>query len=147
MSKTLLRTATLVLALVSAVSVAGCKSSSAAGSGGGGTSTAAAVAAGGSTATFSGDFSGTMSLNLCTAGNIGSLKVKVNGDSTVYLGSVSATSMGFVGPAGGPFTLTETSKKPTASSDGTTFDVTGVVLSDETLTHKSITVSGTLHCP
>jgi hypothetical protein len=55
--------------------------------------------------------------------------------------------MGFIGPAGGPFALPVGGKDPIVSADGTTFDVDGVVLRDTTLTKKTITRKGTLHCP
>ena len=138
-----------VAILFGTLALAGCKSDAstdtATATTGGSTPTSAAQA-GGASVTFSGDFSGTMTLGLC-AGSGGSLQVHVNGDSTKYLGSVSGTSMGFVGPDGGPFGIPTGGKKPTAAADGNSFDVTGVVLSDPTLTQKKITVSGTLHCP
>jgi hypothetical protein len=135
------RTAIVLIALLSAVSLAACKSSSSSNDGGSAGSTTKAA-----TATFSGDFSGTMTLGLCTGG-IGSLQVTVTGDSNTYLGSVSGKSMGFVGPAGGPFAVPTGGQEAKAAADGNSFDVTGVVLKDDTLTHKSITVKGTLTCP
>ncbi len=133
------RTSIVLLALVSTISLSACKSSAQASSNAG-----AAPAA--STATFSGDFSGTMTLGLCTGG-IGSLQVTVKGDSTTYLGSVSGKSMGFVGPGGGPFAVPVGGQEAKAAADGNSFDVTGMVLKDDTLTHKSVTVKGTLTCP
>lgn len=131
------RTALVLLALLSTISLAACKSSAPSNNNGGATAP---------TASFSGDLSGTMTLGLCTGG-IGSLQVTVSGDSNTYVGSVSGKSMGFVGPGGGPFAVPTGGQDPTAASDGNSFDVNGVVLKDNTLTHKSITVKGTLTCP
>jgi hypothetical protein len=143
------RSLVLVMVLGSVVALAACKSdttSAANGAAPTGAATTAAVQGGGASATFSGDLSGTMTLGLCT-GSIGSLQVHVTGDDTKYLGSVSGRSMGFIGPDGGPFGIPTGGQLPTAAADGNSFDVTGVVLSDTTLTQKKITVSGTLHCP
>jgi hypothetical protein len=113
-------------------------------------STAPSVSSSGNGATFDGDFKGTLSMNLCTSaasGNIGSVKATVDGDSASnYLGSVSATELGFVGPGGGDY-VSPPGTKIQVSNGGNTFNVEGVKLEDETLTHKAITVHGSLTCP
>ncbi len=86
-----------------------------------------------------------MSARLCTGG-IASLKVLVNGDSEVYNGSVSATSIGFVGPEAADYTLAAGNAKPVVSSDGNSFTVTGEKLID-LVSKKSVTLTGTVTCP
>ncbi len=136
----------LVTITLVVLSAAGCASDDTAPTTSPGTDPAPVTTATATTGSFSGDLSGTMSLGLCTA-SIGSLRVSVKGDSAVYLGSVSGQSMGFIGPGGGTFALATTGKKPVVSPDGTIFDVDGVVLTDKTITKKTITLKGTLHCP
>jgi hypothetical protein len=96
-------------------------------------------------ATFDGAFKGALTMNLCTSATLGSVKATIDGDSASnYLGSVSATELNFSGPKGGIY-----STKPGTAikvSSGT-FDVDGLVLTDDVITHQSVTVHGTLTCP
>jgi hypothetical protein len=94
--------------------------------------------------TLTGDFTGKMTTNLCS-GSIMSVTVVVDGDSTKYLGSISAKSAGFIGPSGGTFVAISTF--PTVSADGRTFTLDHVALYDPTLTKKTVTATGTLVCP
>lgn len=108
------------------------------------TATATADAAAGG-ATFDGNFKGGLTLNLCTAGHIGSVMATVDGDdATDYLGSVSTTELNFKGPQGGIFS---TKPETTISFKAGTFDTDGLVLTDELITQKSVTVHGDLTCP
>jgi hypothetical protein len=136
--------------------LAGCGSSSSGGSSAAtqppaASATTPPAATGGDTsssagATFDGDFKGVLTLNLCTNGNAqGSVKATVDGDSaTNYLGSVSATELSFLGPKGGIYS-TKPGTKITIS--GGTWNVDGLVLTDDVITHNSVTVHGTLTCP
>jgi hypothetical protein len=133
--------------VVSPLVLAGCGSSSSGGSPAVSTppTTAATTDASAGGATFDGDFKGELTMNLCTAGHIGSVKATVDGDdSTDYLGSVSATELNFKGPQGGIYS---TKSGTTITIKGGTFDTDGLVLTDELITQKSVTVHGNLTCP
>jgi hypothetical protein len=151
------RTAIVGIAIAAPLALAGCGSSSSGGQAAtppaaGSTQSATAptqtsAPSSSSGATFDGDFTGTLSMNLCTSSGIGSVKASVDGDSaTNYLGSVSGTELSFMGPSGGIYS-TKPGDHPTVSSDGNSFNVDGLVLTDDVITHKSVTVHGTLTCP
>jgi hypothetical protein len=108
-------------------------------------STAASTATSGSGIKLSGAFTGTITASLCTAG-IASIAVTLNGDSTTYHGSISATSFGFVGPDAADYSLASGQPKPTAAADGSSFTVTGVTLVD-LVSGKRLTATGTATCP
>jgi hypothetical protein len=108
-------------------------------------STQSPDAASTSTMTFTGSFSGSVSVNLCS-GSVASIKVTVKGDSTAYNGSISATEMGFVGPAAADYSLKEGDAKPTVSADGNTFSVHDATLID-LISKKSVVVNGSVTCP
>jgi hypothetical protein len=141
---------TLVIAgvlVASPLVLAGCGSSSSGGSPAASTpaTTAATTDTSAGGATFDGDFKGELTLNLCTSGNIGSVKATVDGDdATDYLGSVSATELNFKGPQGGIY---GTKSGTTITFKGGTFDTDGLVLTDTLITQKSVTVHGDLTCP
>jgi hypothetical protein len=127
--------------------LAGCGSSSSGGSPATSTPPTTAATTDTSTggATFDGDFKGALTLNLCAPGNIGSVQATVDGDdATDYLGSVSATELNFKGPQGGIYS---TKSGTTITIKAGTFDTDGLVLTDELITQKSVTVHGDLTCP
>jgi hypothetical protein len=143
------------LALLSALSfatlaLAGCSTggNSTAGAGGG-----AGGSSGGSsaTATMSGDLTGTVTMNLCTDGGADSIKVTVKGDSTSYLGQVSQTGFGFVGPDGDAYArdTTQSSVVPIAiAGEPGGYTVDGVQAFYKVGgASKSVTLSGKLVCP
>lgn len=96
--------------------------------------------------TMSGDLSGTMAIRLCTDSGVASLEVSVKGDDMTYNGSISATQIGFVGPAAAAFALQDGSAKPTVSSDGNSFTVKDATLVD-LINKKTVTVTGVVNCP
>ncbi|MCW2785174.1 MAG: hypothetical protein JWP74_1691 [Marmoricola sp.] len=153
-----MRTARVAVTALALVTLAGCGSSG----GSSGSSTPPASGPTGSTSgstgstpstpsgstatmTFTGSFSGSVSVNLCS-GPVASIKVTVKGDSTTYNGSISATEMGFVGPAAADYTLKEGDAKPTVSADGNTFTVHNATLID-LISKKSVVVNGSVTCP
>lgn len=149
-------TALTVLSLV-ALALAGCSSGGNSTAGAGGGSTGSGGGSSGSsgsaaTATFSGDISGTVSMNLCTDSGADSITVLVKGDSQKYLGSVSATGLGFLGPDGHAFArdLGKSTVMPKAiSGEPGGYSVDGVQAFYELPgdTPQSITFSGKLVCP
>ena len=107
-------------------------------SGSGGTSTAAAK--------VSGDYTGTVAANNCASAGIMSITVTISGSK--YVGSISSTQAGFVGPDAADF-VTDTAKDPslpTVSSDGNTFTLSSVHVYDR-IGGKSMVLDGKLSCP
>lgn len=135
---------------LAALALAGCSSggNSTAGAGGGSQSGSGGTSAGNAaTATFAGDITGTIEMNLCTDSGADSIFVLIKGDSTKYLGNVSADGVGFVGPKAVDWArdLDKDPTKPVAITGGTGgYSVDGVhVYSDS----QEITLSGKLVCP
>jgi hypothetical protein len=138
--------------LATSLLAAGCSDSS---SGGGATTVKTPVASDLPTAKasdiaqtraiFDGAFKGVLALNLCTSSNVGSVQAKVDGDTASnYLGSISTTGLNFKGPQGGIYSTKPGTRILVMNGR---FDVNGVVLTDELVSGKSVTVHGTLTCP
>ena len=140
------------IAVLSALSLAtlalaGCSSggNSTAGAGGGGSQGNSGGTS--ATATFTGDITGTIQMNLCTDSGADSIFVLITGDSTKYLGNVSADGVGFVGPDAADWArdLDKDPTQPVAITGGTGgYSVDGVHVYSGT---KEITLSGKLVCP
>ncbi|MFL6059692.1 MAG: hypothetical protein ACJ72E_00570 [Marmoricola sp.] len=107
--------------------------------------TAPSSAAPAGTITLSGDLDGTATASLCTSG-VASVQVKIDGDDSTYVGSISARSFGFVGPDAADYSLKKGAVLPTASADGTSFSVGGATLVD-LVSGKTVTATGTVTCP
>ncbi len=139
------------LTLVTAA-LAGCSSGSSSSGGGSKPGSAATPAAPAATATFTGDLTGTMTVNLCTDAGDASIFVKVDGDSTQYLGTVTATQLSFIGPEAQAWAPDHT-KDPTVPTKITSgsggFSVDGVHAYYELpgQASKEIVVSGKILCP
>ncbi|MEO9138034.1 MAG: hypothetical protein ABI345_03115 [Jatrophihabitans sp.] len=104
-----------------------------------------ASAASGSGISITGAFAAKATITLCVS-DIGSIAVHVDGDSETYRGSISARSLGFVGPNAADYSLKSGQAKPTVSASGTSFTVKDAELTD-LVSGKTITATGTVSCP
>lgn len=129
-------------------SSSGSGSGSSSGSGGGSSPSSGGAAA---TATFTGDLTGTIAMNLCTDSGVDSIFVFVKGDTTKYLGSVSADDLGFVGPDAKDWSIDKgAGVAPVALSGGSggyTVDGVKVHYNLPGSPVQEITVTGKLVCP
>jgi hypothetical protein len=148
------------IAVLSALSLAtlalaGCSAggNSTAGAGGGSSSGSGGTSAGNAaTATFSGDLTGTIQMNVCTGTGADSIFLLVKGDSTKYSGVVSADGVGFLGPKAYAWArdLDKNPTKPqpiTSGSGGWTLDGVHVYYELPGQTTQEITLSGKVLCP
>jgi hypothetical protein len=143
----------LVLPVALVLALAGCASgqggSSSGSSGAGGSSSGGSGSGSTAGAAFTGDLKGSVEMNLCTDSGADSITVHIDGDSGSYVGSVSATQIGFVGPDAEAWVVDKSHALPaavTAGSGGYRLD--GVVIHSTTSSPaKSITVTGELDCP
>ena len=96
-------------------------------------------------ATFRGAASGYVVLGACSSA-ADSIIVRFDGHPAKYAGSITPTSMGFVGPGAAPWVL-DASTKPAASADATRYVLDGVRLHDTAHPSRTITLTGTVVCP
>ena len=139
---------------LAALALAGCSSggNSTAGAGGGSQSGSGTSAGNAATATFTGDLTGTIQMNICTDSGADSIFLLVKGDSTKYSGVVSTNGVGFVGPKAWAWArdLDKDPTKPQPISGGTggyTVDGVHVYYELPGATTQEITLSGKLVCP
>lgn len=107
-------------------------------------STAASTPAATNTIRITGAVNGTAEVSLCTGG-IGSIALHVDGTGETVHGSISARNFGFVAPDAADFTSGD-GPKPTVSSDGQTFTVSGLVLADK-VSGRTVSATGSVTCP
>jgi hypothetical protein len=144
------------IAVLSALSLAtlalaGCSTGGNSTAGAGGGSSGGSSGGSTATATMTGDLTGTVAMNVCTDGGADSIKVTVKGDSTSYLGQVSQTGFGFVGPDGAAYgrDTTQSTVVPVAiPGEPGGYSVDGVqAFSKSGGATKKVTLSGKLVCP
>jgi hypothetical protein len=144
--------AALSILFLTALALAGCSTggTSTTGAGGGSTSGSGGNSAGtAASASFSGDLSGTIAMNLCNDSGDDSVFFIIGG--TKYPGLVSADQLSFVGPDAKDWILDKSAGAvPVAITSGSGgYTVDGVHVHYELAgdTTQTITVSGKLLCP
>ena len=139
---------------LAALALAGCSSggNSTAGAGGGSQSGSGTSAGNAATATFTGDLTGTIQMNICTDSGADSIFLLVKGDSTKYSGVVSTNGVGFVGPKAWAWAR-DVDKDPTkpqpisGGRGGYTVDGVHAYYELPGAATQEITLAGKLVCP